>query len=109
MDWRSIGSLPLSVTTPLAPAGEVAGTRATPTPARPAAEDFGKALAEALEGLSRLQQEADARALQLAAGEPVELHEVMLAQDRASLGLQLAVQVRNKLVEAYQEIMRLQV
>lgn len=107
MDWRAIGSLPLSLTASPGRVGEARG--ATTAPARPAAEDFGKALAEALEGLSRLQQEADARALQLAAGEPVELHEVMLAQDRASLGLQLAIQVRNKLVEAYQEIMRLQV
>lgn len=81
----------------------------TPPASAQAIEGFGQALAEALDGLSRLQQEADARALQLAAGQPVELHEVMLAQERASLGLQLAVQVRNKLVEAYQEIMRMQV
>ena len=50
-----------------------------------------------------------AGSLKVASGEPVELHDVMLAQERASLGFELAVQVRNKLVEAYQDIMRMQV
>lgn len=72
-------------------------------------EGFGKALTEAIGSLDKLQQEADASGLQLASGEPVELHEVMLAQERASLSFELAVQVRNKLVEAYQDIMRMQV
>ncbi len=70
---------------------------------------FGKALGEAISQLDGLQRQADAQGVQLAAGEPVELHEVMLAQDRASLSMQLAVQVRNKLTEAYQDIMRMQV
>jgi len=73
------------------------------------AEGFGKALTEAISSLDKLQQEADASSLQLASGEPVELHEVMLAQERASLSFALAMQVRNKLVEAYQDIMRMQV
>jgi flagellar hook-basal body complex protein FliE len=72
-------------------------------------EGFGKALTEAISSLDRLQQEADAGSLALASGEPVELHEVMLAQERASLSFELAVKVRNKLVEAYQDIMRMQV
>ena len=46
---------------------------------------------------------------QLAAGEPVELHDVMIAMEEADLSLRLALQVRNKLVEAYQEIQRMQV
>lgn len=71
-------------------------------------DGFTKALSDALGTLTRLQQEADTLGVQLAAGEPVELHDVMLAQERASLGMQLALQVRNKLVEAYQDIMRMQ-
>lgn len=72
-------------------------------------EGFGKALTEAIGSLDKMQHEADAGSLKLASGEPVELHEVMLAQERASLSFDLAVQVRNKLVEAYQDIMRMQV
>jgi flagellar hook-basal body complex protein FliE len=41
-------------------------------------------------------------------GEDVEIHEVMLAGEEAKLSLQMAVQVRNKLVEAYQELNRMQ-
>lgn len=71
-------------------------------------DGFGAALVDAVQSLDRLQREADASGLQLGAGEPVDLHDVMLAQDRASLSLQLALQVRNKLVEAYQDVMRMQ-
>lgn len=73
-----------------------------------AGHGFGQALTDAISTLDRLQQEADSQTMALAAGEPVELHDVMLAQDRASLSLQLALQVRNKLVEAYQDVMRMQ-
>lgn len=41
-------------------------------------------------------------------GDDVEVHEVMLATEEAKLSLQMAVQVRNKLVEAYQELNRMQ-
>jgi len=72
-------------------------------------ESFQKLFGDAVETLNRLQSEADSSAARLAAGEPVELHEVLLATEKASLGFQLAVQVRNKIVEAYQEVMRMQV
>jgi flagellar hook-basal body complex protein FliE len=71
-------------------------------------DGFGSALSNAVTSLDRLQHEADQKAIALATGDPVELHDVMIAQDQASLGLQLAVQVRNKMVEAYQDIMRMQ-
>ena len=45
----------------------------------------------------------------LALGESVELHQVMLAAEQANLSLQLTVQIRNKILEAYQEVMRMQV
>ena len=70
---------------------------------------FGKALTNAIEGLNQVQQQADDKSVQLAAGEPIDLHEVMLARETASLDFQLALQVRNKLVEAYQDVMRMQI
>jgi flagellar hook-basal body complex protein FliE len=70
---------------------------------------FGKALTNAIEGLNQTQNDADDKSVQLAAGEPIDLHEVMLARETASLDFQLALQVRNKLVEAYQDVMRMQV
>lgn len=45
----------------------------------------------------------------LAAGEPVELHDVMIALETARIGVQTMVQVRNRMVEAYQDLMRMQI
>ena len=44
----------------------------------------------------------------LAAGRPVELHDVMIALERGRLAVQIFVQVRNRLVESYQDLMRMQ-
>lgn len=74
-----------------------------------ATESFQQTLQNVVDGLNQLQAEADTSSARLAAGEAVELHEVLLAQEKASMSFQLAMQVRNKVVEAYQEIMRMQV
>ena len=70
---------------------------------------FGQALNSAITNLSETQNAADDASVRMAAGDPIDLHEVMLARETASLHFQLAVQVRNKLVEAYQDVMRMQV
>ena len=44
-----------------------------------------------------------------AAGEPLDVHQVMIASQEASVALNLALQVRNKLVDAYTEIMHVNV
>jgi flagellar hook-basal body complex protein FliE len=96
MDVRSVQqAVPFGATTAPAPAGGADG-------------GFGKALVDAVERLDQVQHEADNQSLQLAAGMPVDLHDVMIAQDRAALSMDLAIQVRNKLVESYHEIMRMQ-
>ncbi|MFY9376937.1 MAG: flagellar hook-basal body complex protein FliE, partial [Peptococcia bacterium] len=43
-----------------------------------------------------------------ALGKDVELHQVMAATEQANLALQLTIQIRNKVIEAYQELMRMQ-
>ncbi len=72
-------------------------------------ESFQKMLSDAVGSLNKMEAEADSSTAKLAAGEPVELHEVLLATERASLAFQLAMQVRNKIIDAYQEVMRMQV
>jgi len=42
-------------------------------------------------------------------GEPIPLHQAVIAMEEASVSFQLMVEVRNKLLEAYQELMRLQI
>ena len=52
---------------------------------------------------------SDQEVRRLAAGEPVSLHEVMIHMEEAKLQFQLLAQVRNRLLEAYQDVMRTQV
>jgi flagellar hook-basal body complex protein FliE len=59
--------------------------------------------------LNQLGGQADASSLALAKGDPIDIHEVMLNTEQASLGFSMAVQVRNKLVDAYAEVMRMSV
>lgn len=63
------------------------------------------------DGLARADgslKAADSQLRRLAAGEDVPLHDVMISMERARLDLMLVVEVRNRLVEAYQELSRMQ-
>ena len=72
-------------------------------------ESFSTLLNQALQNVNQLHQTADADAQKLVAGEPVDIHQVMIGMEKANVAFGLTLQVRNKLVEAYQEIMRMQV
>ena len=80
-----------------------------PTPAaRPGAASFSDALGQALGQVEAAQQEGDAQ-VAAAAGGAGNLHEVALALEKADISMRVAAKVRNKLVEAYQEVMRMPV
>jgi flagellar hook-basal body complex protein FliE len=70
---------------------------------------FGDTLNQALGQVNDLQVQADSMAQNVATGEVDKIHEAMIAMEKASLALELTVQVRNKAIEAYQELMRTQV
>ena len=53
-------------------------------------------------------QEADRKAQEFAVGKQQNLHEVMIASEKAGLSFRFLLQIRNKLMEAYQEIIRMQ-
>jgi flagellar hook-basal body complex protein FliE len=94
---------------PLPPIGASAPVAAArPAPA-PAAEGFGAQLQEGLSQVSALESGADRLTQSLATGGPAQVHELMIATTKAQLGVDMLVQVRNRAVEAYQEVMRLQV
>lgn len=75
---------------------------------KPAA-GFADMLGKALEQLQTVSDTANQKVNALATGQDVELHDVMLALEAESLAISLATQVRNKAVEAYQEVFRMQV
>jgi flagellar hook-basal body complex protein FliE len=72
-------------------------------------DGFGSVMNDLLGQVNKSQAKADHMVEALALGEPVEVHQVMLALNEASNALNLTLQVRNKALEAYQEVMRLQV
>lgn len=73
-------------------------------------EDFGKMLVNALEEVNGAQ--ADSKSMQenfISGRKDVDIHDVMIAQEKASTTMQLTLAVRNKALEAFQEINRLPV
>jgi len=75
----------------------------------PAQRGFSSVLTGALNAVDGLQKNAEAEIARFLRGEGVDLHQVALAQQQAQLGFELFLQVRNKAVQAYQEIMRMQI
>ncbi len=69
---------------------------------------FGTMLKEKLQEVNDLQIRAEESSAAFIRGEDISVHEVMLNTEEAKLSLQFAVQIRNKMIEAYQEINRLQ-
>lgn len=70
---------------------------------------FLQPLVDGAKQVSALQNDAARLGNEAAIGGDVDLHDVMIATEKASTAVQLAVQIRNKIVDAYQEIDRMQV
>ena len=68
---------------------------------------FGRILKESIEEVNRLQGEADKAIEDLATGETKNIHETMIAMEKAEVSFKLMLQVRNKILDAYQEVMRM--
>lgn len=73
-----------------------------------AAPGFSDALTQGIQQVSDLEHQADAMIQDVATGGETKLHEVMIANTQSSLAVDLLVQVRDRGLEAYQEIMRMQ-
>ena len=72
----------------------------------PAGKTFGQHLESAIAEVNSAQLHSADMTKRFAAGEPLDVHEVMIASQEAGVMLDMTVAVRNKLVDAYQEIMR---
>ena len=83
-----------------------------PRPAAPPSADtksFKEILTETVGEVQRLQNQADATIKQLVSGEITDVTETMVAVEKADVAFQTMMAVRNKMVSAYEEIMRMQV
>jgi flagellar hook-basal body complex protein FliE len=74
------------------------------------ATDFAQVLKNSIDQVNQAQQKADGMAANFAAGDGnANLHDVMIALQKANVSFQEMVQVRNKLVTAYHDVMNMQV
>lgn len=78
------------------------------TPDKVDGDGFGQTLKSAIEQVDALQGEADLESQKLAGGAG-NLHETMLALEKADVAMRVAMKVRNKILEAYNEVMRMPV
>lgn len=85
------------------------GTRIDAAVRNNAAEGPGNPFARMVDAVNALQSQAGILEEQLHSDNPVELHRVMIAAEQAGVAMDLLIEVRNRLVESYQELMRMQV
>ncbi len=90
--------------------GAIGGVGATPgTTGAAANQGFGDVVVKALDGLQSVQNNADGLAVKAATGDLNDVHNYTIAASEASLATDFTVAMRDRAVEAFQEIMRMQV
>jgi len=95
-DLRTIGS----AGAPLVQPGAVRGPKA-------GGKGFGEALKNAVQELDSLQKQADREVARVQLEDKGSVHAAIIAMEKADLSLRTMIQVRNKVLEAYQEVMRM--
>jgi len=99
------GAMPtpgIQAPTPLGQPGEI-------NPSQPAGDSFGNVLGKLISDVNTKQNAATAAVDGLQSGQPVPLHQAVIAMEEANVSFQLMVEVRNKLLDSYQEMMRMQI
>ncbi len=82
---------------------------ATGTGGAQQSNDFGDRLTGAIDSLQQTQNKSDDLAMQVATGDLTDIHDYMIAANQAEIATQLTVAVRNRAVEAFNQIMNMQV
>ncbi len=90
---------PQTIQKPVEPAGNAKTTGA----------NFGDEMQNAVDNINNLQSKASEMVEKVATGQTDEVHKAMIAMEQASLTFNFTLQVRNKVLDAYQEIMKTQV
>lgn len=93
----------------MSPTQVTEATNSQPINSSQAQQQFADTLKDAIAKVNDQQIQSDVATNKLINGENIELHEVMIASQKASVTLNTTIEIRNKVVEAYQEIMRMSV
>ncbi|GIO41810.1 flagellar hook-basal body complex protein FliE [Paenibacillus apis] len=102
-----IQGIDLNALNSVSPVGSTSGKTVSQTPAE-SMRNFGAYLSDALDSVAAQEKNVQVMNNKFLLGQ-VSADEVMIASEQAMLSLQLTTQVRNKVIEAYQEIMRTQI
>lgn len=100
--------MPLGIITPSTPTNLETHSVGSGDGAGKLGGDFSKFLNDALGQVDALQKNAEAASLQLATGQVQDMSAVMVAIEKASLSLSLTVATRDKVLDAYNQVMRMQ-
>lgn len=79
------------------------------SPVSKSTHDFGNMLSSMMNEVNSAQNRGDQAIVNLQSGKAEHLHEVMIAVEEADVSLRMLVQMRNKALSAYEEIMRMQI
>lgn len=99
MTIQGVSSVPISG---LTETGQNARVTAVP-------QEAGQTFSQALEGLMQSQSSSEDLIQKLAAGEDLDLHQVMISNEEADINLRVALAIRDRLVDAYREVMHMSV
>jgi flagellar hook-basal body complex protein FliE len=97
--------IPVAAVSSVTPTGYISGTPAT---SGTSGSDFGSALAGAVDNLQQLQSTSDTLAVKAVTGDLNDIHQATIAATRAQVTMEVVAAVRNKGVEAFNDIMRMQ-
>jgi len=96
------------LTLPISSIGSIPMPSTLASAASSGSGEFQNVLTSTIDNLQSLQNNADSTAQKFMTGENEEVHTVALAGQQAELAFELGLQVRNKVVAAYQEVMKMQ-
>ncbi|MDF2724126.1 MAG: flagellar hook-basal body protein FliE [Paenibacillus sp.] len=94
---------------PKKPLVNLQGSSDTDVGAAQISKDFGAFLNDAMNSLNKQQASVDTLNDKFVIGEIADVHQLTIAAEKLSLSLEMTVQIRNKVIEAYQEVMRTQI
>ncbi len=80
-----------------------------PKTAQPDGPSFSDTMSKFIKDVDQLQRDAGVEIEKLVTGEATNLHEVMVAVEKAGVSFDLLMEIRNKVLDAYREVMRMQV
>ena len=72
-------------------------------------KSFSEVIQSSINDVNKLQKDSDSAAFNLAAGEEKDIHKTMITMEKAEISFQLMMAVRNKIISAYETIMRMQI